>query len=73
MSSAATETGLQELSDPEFFVRWARVRLRYATARTAEIRADYDAVLAEYRRRLGELPSLPARTPQASGHTPNGT
>jgi hypothetical protein len=52
MSSTATDSAdLSELSDPEFFVRWAKVRLRYAVEHTAS-KQDYDDVLAEYRRRL---------------------
>ena len=51
MSSTATETGLRELSDPEFFDRWAQVRLRYAVDHTAT-RQDYEAMVAEYRRRM---------------------
>jgi hypothetical protein len=47
MSSTATDSA--DLS--EFFVRWAKVRLRYAVEHTAS-KQDYDDVLAEYRRRL---------------------
>jgi hypothetical protein len=48
---------LRGLADPEFFAYWAEVRLRYAVTseRSPEHPAskrDYDAVLAEYRRRL---------------------
>jgi hypothetical protein len=52
MSSTATDsTDLRELTDPDFFVYWAKVRLRYAVEHTAS-KQDYDDVLAEYRRRL---------------------
>ena len=60
MSTTATDSAdLRELSDPDFFACWAKVRLRYATARAGSaaherIKPDYDGVLAEYRRRLGE-------------------
>jgi hypothetical protein len=52
MSSTATDSaGLRELSDPDFFVYWAKVRLRYAVEHTAS-KQGYDAVLAEYQRRM---------------------
>jgi hypothetical protein len=51
------DSDLRELSDPEFFARWAQVRLRHAvTPRSSPEysagKQDYDAVLAEYRRRM---------------------
>jgi hypothetical protein len=60
-SAEPAETGhdsaLRELSDPEFFARWAQVRLRHAVTpqrspEYAASKAAYDAVLAEYRRRM---------------------
>ena len=58
MSSTATDSAdLRELSDPDFFAYWARVRLRYATTSLNSpehelSKLDYAEVLAEYRRRL---------------------
>jgi hypothetical protein len=48
---------LQELSDPEFFAHWAAVRNRlFGTPKGkpghCEIKRRYDAVTAEYRRRI---------------------
>jgi hypothetical protein len=48
---------LQELSDPEFFTRWAEIRQRYAMTPKSSpdhpaSKRDYDAVIAEYRRRM---------------------
>jgi hypothetical protein len=48
---------LQELSDPEFFAYWAAVRSRlFSTPKGKpehyEARRRYDAVTAEYRRRV---------------------
>jgi len=48
---------LQELSDPEFFAHWAAVRSRLVCTPKGkpghpQIKARYDAVKAEYRRRL---------------------
>jgi hypothetical protein len=56
-TQAETVSDLRELSDPEFFARWAAVRLRYATTPQSSPqypagKRDYDAVLAEYRRRM---------------------
>jgi hypothetical protein len=53
----AAETGLRELSDPEFFAHWAAVRDRLSRTPQGkpghpEIKARYDAVTDEYRRRL---------------------
>jgi hypothetical protein len=52
-----TEHDLQELADPEFFSHWADVRNRLAltspgSTEHAEIKRRYDAVAAEYRRRI---------------------
>jgi hypothetical protein len=51
------DSDLRELDDPEFFAHWAAVRYRMAMAPAgtpghAEIKTRYDAVVAEYRRRL---------------------
>jgi hypothetical protein len=48
---------LRELSDPEFFALWAAIRCRLILTSTgsperAEVKRRYDAVLAEYRRRI---------------------
>ena len=55
MSSSARvveeEHDLRELSDPEFFVHWAQVRMSYAVEHIAT-REDYEAMVAEYHRRL---------------------
>jgi hypothetical protein len=58
LSNAAEDADdLQGLPDPEFFARWAAVRARLAltpktSAEHEDIRQDYDAVTAEYRRRM---------------------
>jgi hypothetical protein len=58
MSTTATDSAdLRELSDPEFFVYWAKVRLRYAVTPPGSpghpaSKRDYDAVLADYQRRM---------------------
>jgi hypothetical protein len=58
MSTTATDSAdLRELSDPDFFVYWAKVRLRYATTPKNSFyyparKLDYSAVLSEYRRRM---------------------
>jgi hypothetical protein len=49
--------GLRELDDPGFFTRWADIRNRLARTSKddpghGEIKRQYDAVAAEYRRRL---------------------
>jgi hypothetical protein len=48
---------LRKLSDPEFFTYWAALRNRLARSSTAsrvhgETKRQYDAVAAEYHRRL---------------------
>lgn len=48
---------LRKLSDPEFFTQWASVRNRLSRvtegkAEYREIKSQYDAVAAEYRRRI---------------------
>lgn len=48
---------LRKLSDPEFFTYWAAARNRLALTPSAnpvhyEVKREYDAVAAEYRRRL---------------------
>jgi hypothetical protein len=50
-TTAPDSADLRELSDPDFFAYWAKIRLRYAVERTAT-KQDYDDVLAEYRRRI---------------------
>jgi hypothetical protein len=57
MATAATEPDLSDLSDPEFFIRWSQLRLRYAVTPPGSPehparKRDYAAALAEYRRRL---------------------
>jgi hypothetical protein len=44
---------IRELGDPEFFTQWAAVRtsLAYAPG-DAEVKRRYDAVKAEFRRRI---------------------
>jgi hypothetical protein len=54
---AESVSDLQELSDPEFFARWAEVHQRYAMTPMSSpehqaSKRDYDAVVAEYRRRM---------------------
>lgn len=49
---------LRELSDPEFFAHWAMVRHRLfflpkGRPGHCEVKRRYDAVSAEYRRRIG--------------------
>jgi hypothetical protein len=52
MSTTATDSAdLRKLSDPDFFAYWAKVRLGYAVEHTAS-KQEYDAVVAEYQRRL---------------------
>lgn len=56
-STASAEPDLQGLGDPEFFAHWATIRNHMAMTSTddpkhAEIRERYDAVTAEYRRRM---------------------
>jgi hypothetical protein len=53
----AADSDLQELSDPEFFTHWAAVRnfLSLTPAgkpEHSEVKHQYDAVAAEYRRRM---------------------
>lgn len=48
---------LQELSDPEFFAHWAAARRRLVNTPKdklghCEVRRRYDAMAAEYRRRI---------------------
>ena len=48
---------LQKLSDPEFFTRWAAVRTHLvlmpeSEQGRSEIKLQYDAMKAEYRRRI---------------------
>jgi hypothetical protein len=64
MQDASETSNLQELSDPEFFKHWAAVRSRLS--RTAkgqpghpELKARYDAVKAEYRRRVAPHETAP--------------
>jgi hypothetical protein len=57
VQDASETSDLQELSDPEFFAHWAAVRTRLFRTRKgkpghSELRRRYDAVAAEYRRRL---------------------
>jgi hypothetical protein len=56
-----TETGegtsLRNLPDPQLIALWARIRIHYAVTRKDDscypaAKDDYEAVLAEYRRRL---------------------
>jgi hypothetical protein len=56
-AQAGHDSDLRELSDPEFFARWAEVRQRYAVTPKSspghpESKQDYDAAVAEYRRRM---------------------
>jgi hypothetical protein len=56
-TESAHDSDLGELADPEFFAYWADVRNRVAVTRLgtpehAEVKQLYDAVLAEYRRRM---------------------
>ena len=48
---------LREISDPEFFTRWAAIRSLLFSTPTgnpehSEVKRLYDAVAAEYRRRI---------------------
>jgi hypothetical protein len=43
---------LRKLSDPEFFAHWAATRNRLVQNPHGEIKREYDAVAAEYRRRV---------------------
>jgi hypothetical protein len=58
----ARELGhLQGLADPEFFRQWAAARSRLAltsssSPKYSEIKDEYDALAAEYRRRLDGAP-----------------
>ena len=50
---------LANLSDPEFFIEWAAVRNRLfripsGKPEHGDIKRGYDAVVAEYRRRIDE-------------------
>jgi hypothetical protein len=52
---------LRGLADPEFFTQWAAARSRLAlmsssSPKYSEIKDDYDALAAEYRRRLDRAP-----------------
>jgi hypothetical protein len=52
---------LRGLADPEFFTQWAAVRSRLAltsssSPKYSEIKDEYDALAAEYRRRLDGAP-----------------
>jgi hypothetical protein len=56
-AQTGNDSDLRELSDPEFFARWAQVRLRYATTPQSSpdhpaSKRDHDAVLADYQRRM---------------------
>jgi hypothetical protein len=57
---------LRKLSDPEFFTRWAAVRNRLVQTPEgklghSEIKRQYEAVTAEYHRRIdGELAVIDA-------------
>lgn len=51
-------SNLRELSDPEFFAQWATVRnllfrIPEGKPEHCEVKRQYDAVAAEYRRRMG--------------------
>jgi hypothetical protein len=51
---------LRELNDPEFFAHWAAVRSRLVNTPKGklghwEVKRRYDAVAAEYRRRIGRI------------------
>jgi hypothetical protein len=73
MSTQASTTGqspvseacdLRELTDPEFFAHWAAVRNRlFGTPKGrpghGEIKGRYDAMAAEYRRRLAPRETSP--------------
>ena len=64
MQDASETSDLQELSDPEFFAHWAAVRdglFRTPKGKPGhpEIKARYDAVAAEYRRRLAPRETAP--------------
>jgi hypothetical protein len=53
---------LRELSDPEFFTEWAAVRNRLSFTPSEkpehrEVKRRYDAIAAEYRRRMDGAPS----------------
>ena len=50
---------LQALADPEFFTQWAAARSRLALTSSSnpkycELKDEYDALAAEYRRRLDD-------------------
>ena len=52
---------LRGLGDPEFFSQWAAARTQLAltstsSARHTEVKREYDALAAEYRRRLDGAP-----------------
>jgi hypothetical protein len=57
---------LRELSDPDFFARWAQTRYRLFTIpredpEHPEVRREYSAMVAEYRKRMdGALASSAA-------------
>lgn len=63
LSGQKDRTGdLRELSDPEFFAQWAAVRNRLFSVPDgklghSEIKRQYEAVAAEYRRRIDGAPT----------------
>jgi hypothetical protein len=64
MQDVSETSDLRELSDPEFFVHWAAVRNRLFRTPMGkpghcEIKRRYDAVAAEYRRRLAPRETAP--------------
>jgi hypothetical protein len=64
MQDVSETSDLQELSDPEFFAHWAAIRTRlFRTPKGKpghpQIKARYDAVTAEYRRRLAPRETAP--------------
>jgi hypothetical protein len=64
MQDVSETSDLQELSDPEFFAHWAAVRERLSRIPKGEpghpqIKARYDDVTAEYRRRLAPRETAP--------------
>lgn len=76
MQDVSETSDLQELSDPEFFAHWAAVRSRlFHTPKGRpghpQIKARYNAVAAEYRRRLAlhETGTVnPAAQRERTGH-----
>ena len=58
MSEDEENRELREMNDPEFFAHWAAIRNRLIVTPTgsskhSEAKRRYDAVTAEYRRRIG--------------------